>query len=1326
MDQEQVVFSIDDSPALQAQKRLDAGFATTEKNAKQLGDTIVSVFDRSKSALDRQLSSVSRMSQLYGKTGIDKLAAQYDIATKSALKYGATSADLDKVTAAFKRAKAAQEELDKASGANTGKTLFLGLKDLFEGRSAYALVEFGKTIGTLGAGLALMGGLAVAAFAGVGIASMKATESLASYGVEIQNVKLRTGLTTQEVAQFGFAAKATGQDISVYERGMRGLTTALEDNTSAGDKARKALKAIGVDAYDLNGNIKPTGELLQDLSRGLGSLPSVFERNKAGMDIFKRAWIEMSPAILELTNNLKTFRDAGLFAPTEEDKNKWLEYHRQIEIADGLWEKLGIKLKQGLAGTVWITVKQAGANALLDLVVGKAPSAQGNTVAPDNLFGGIDVGSASSRLAPGVPKPNDNDLVFNGLASSRMRRLAAGSGLEGARSAEEAAKKALDEARTDALRGSGNIDALHANMKSDAIIAAQADYNKSHSLVESFTKGPAQANELAEMAKGFAAAQEDPLTAARVKFADDVRKFQAMGRPSGQFAGVASAYSADVARIKAGMSGNFTSAMGSLAGLSENDKEFTTARNKQNDSAFSQLLGFGDDDVFNKSRLPFITPQLSSRDSFQNEALAEKRQEQMLGITAQPGDEVANMKKLSDMRVDLAIKEAKLKKDEIDAESLSAQQLANKQFDNAVELDRKLTDIKTENLESLAKLQKEQAENVAKTTEGLLHTLFTNPSGFGKQLGGTLRDAILKPIESGIADLVKTPINRVIHGTDGNGGISGMFHGLFQSIGGSSSSDPALSTATNTKDTVSRLDDVIALLEGATGSSILGGAPRPAVTSRAWGGGGGSMASRFGMGAPAMMAVMLGLGTGSPGVASSGPGSGPMGSVSESISFPGGSTEDLGGALSGGSMIDVGGGYGGGSGIGGLPVSAVRQYAQAIGMAGGGSVSSGGGRSPLQSLLASKGLKGLKAAFYNSSDIALGNGVVSNAAGIGAGVTASLGGGAIAQGIGKIAQFGSGFIASPAGGALGTSQLLAGIMGPPGGVNDPRGPKQTIQTVGGGALAGANVVGNSPMISNAMTNMGGVGGQLGGAMVGAGIGLMTNGFQRQGVSGTLESTAGGALAGFAIAGPIGAAVGAAVGLVTGIVGNFVTPWLMQVKNEVKKLYGLTLSDAYANQIGQIAKQTFGGSISAAIRSPQVQQMLSVYAAATGQKFLFSNQPRAAYLTETGGTLTQQATYVNGQAYSYAGGIPTYGGVQTSTLPQATLNLSTSESNGGGRYTGSAPATIQLDGPATTALLSGQIASSSQEVASAYSDAQNNSFDRRSNAARLLNPNLAFG
>ena len=78
------------------------------------------------------------------------------------------------------------------------------------------LTAMGPFGGAIAAGVTVLTGIALAGF--------EAAKSLGEYGVRIRDVELRTGLTAKEVGQFGFAARAAGQDTTIFERMMRGLS----------------------------------------------------------------------------------------------------------------------------------------------------------------------------------------------------------------------------------------------------------------------------------------------------------------------------------------------------------------------------------------------------------------------------------------------------------------------------------------------------------------------------------------------------------------------------------------------------------------------------------------------------------------------------------------------------------------------------------------------------------------------------------------------------------------------------------------------------------------------------------------------------------------------------------------------------------------------------------------------------------------------------------------------------------------------------------------------------------------------------------------------
>jgi hypothetical protein len=84
---------------------------------------------------------------------------------------------------------------------------------------------------------------------------------------------------------------------------------------------------------------------------------------------------------------------------------------------------------------------------------------------------------------------------------------------------------------------------------------------------------------------------------------------------------------------------------------------------------------------------------------------------------------------------------------------------------------------------------------------------------------------------------------------------------------------------------------------------------------------------------------------------------------------------------------------------------------------------------------------------------------------------------------------------------------------------------------------------------------------------------------------------------------------------------------------------------------ELAKSQFGGSISVAVRSPSVRQLVMLYSEATGQKMpLSATTPYAGSLVEQGGSLYQQASFQNNAWHMYGSNLPTLGGIPGSVYP----------------------------------------------------------------------------
>jgi hypothetical protein len=257
--------------------------------------------------------------------------------------------------------------------------------------------------------------------------------------------------------------------------------------------------------------------------------------------------------------------------------------------------------------------------------------------------------------------------------------------------------------------------------------------------------------------------------------------------------------------------------------------------------------------------------------------------------------------------------------------------------------------------------------------------------------------------------------------------------------------------------------------------------------------------------------------------------------------------------------------------------------------------------------------------------------------------------------------------------------------------------------LGGGRMATGGWIGQYGSLGDKLKALG----KSDAAAMAGGL-LALDGLRRGGYAGLAETTAGGAMIGYKFGGPLGAAIGAVAGAVAGIVRLFVKGAVDKAKEKIKALYGVDISDkGVLQQIVDTAKSAFGGNLDLAIRSPQIRDLIQLYAMSTGQKPTgMPGTVTPVSLVETGGSLFQAPSYSNGTPLPGLSGLPGLDQIGAGTA------------SGGGLV-------IQLDGPATTALLRGEavqaIADNPRVVQSAAMAATKSNASRREMTALQLSP-----
>jgi hypothetical protein len=222
----------------------------------------------------------------------------------------------------------------------------------------------------------------VTALSAFAAASISATRSLADFGVQQQNMALRTGLTIKEVGAFSFAAKATGTDVEALQSSMRKLSQGLAEGGTDGKKAAEGLRDLGVVTRTSSGETRSSADIFEQVSASINRLGITAETRTAMLKAFGRNALELIPMFVSLNGNVARFNELGL-GVSEGEMAKFKAFQVQVTGVDAAWEQAKRHISEGIAGSIWLDVKGSGA-ALLEILAGNHPHAAKATASQTN------------------------------------------------------------------------------------------------------------------------------------------------------------------------------------------------------------------------------------------------------------------------------------------------------------------------------------------------------------------------------------------------------------------------------------------------------------------------------------------------------------------------------------------------------------------------------------------------------------------------------------------------------------------------------------------------------------------------------------------------------------------------------------------------------------------------------------------------------------------------------------------------------------------------------------------------------------------------------
>jgi lambda family phage tail tape measure protein len=149
----------------------------------------------------------------------------------------------------------------------------------------------GSVLGKLGPA-GLIAGASIAAL-GVGITAL--VMPVARVGDEFFKLSQKTGVSVEALTALDYAAKLSDVSTEGLTKALQKLSVAMFDSQVIGEEGSAALKALGVSATEVNGQIRPTEQVLLDLADKFSAMPDGAEKAALAVKLFGKEGLAIIP-----------------------------------------------------------------------------------------------------------------------------------------------------------------------------------------------------------------------------------------------------------------------------------------------------------------------------------------------------------------------------------------------------------------------------------------------------------------------------------------------------------------------------------------------------------------------------------------------------------------------------------------------------------------------------------------------------------------------------------------------------------------------------------------------------------------------------------------------------------------------------------------------------------------------------------------------------------------------------------------------------------------------------------------------------------------------
>lgn len=172
---------------------------------------------------------------------------------------------------------------------------------------------------------------------------VEAVKGAAEYADEVKTLASVTGMSTDAIQEYKYAADLLDVDFSTIQGSLTKLTSKMSSAKDGNKAATEAFEKLGISVLDADGNLRDANEVFDEAITALGKIPNETERDAAAMDIFGKSAKELNPLIEAGADALAGFREEAHKVGAVMDKDtldSMGELQDTVDRFKGTWEAL--------------------------------------------------------------------------------------------------------------------------------------------------------------------------------------------------------------------------------------------------------------------------------------------------------------------------------------------------------------------------------------------------------------------------------------------------------------------------------------------------------------------------------------------------------------------------------------------------------------------------------------------------------------------------------------------------------------------------------------------------------------------------------------------------------------------------------------------------------------------------------------------------------------------------------------------------------------------------------------------------------------------------